>query len=175
MPGGSDERFTANAGKCAWIVIAERKPVPIEKEVLKKSPFEGVEGEPLSTEKATPLSPLVRGVKVMPPTRGVGGSNATGKGLAPYGVNNRPRIESFRTKVASRRANPASRTREHSGGRDDVHALHDEEADALVRGQHLRGHDAHVKEKPGASRSPVRMWSQAAFRTVETETNLDSG
>ena len=47
----------------------------------------------------------------------------------------------------------------HLIGRDDVRALHDEEADALVRGQHLRGHDAHegkAQREPCPGQGPVR-------------------
>ena len=44
--------------------------IPTGEGLLNNSPFQGVEGTPLSTGKATPLSPLVRGVKAMPPTRG---------------------------------------------------------------------------------------------------------
>ena len=50
---------------------------------------------------------------------------------------------------------------EHLGGRDDVRALHDEEADTLVGGQHLRGHDAHEgkpqrEPEPGEDVGPGR-------------------
>ena len=47
----------------------------------------------------------------------------------------------------------------HLSGRDDVRALHDEEADALVRGQHLRGYDAHegkAQREPCPGQGPVR-------------------
>ena len=52
-------------------------------------------------------------------------------------------------------------TDEHLGGRDDVRALHDEEADTLVGGEHLRGHDAHEgkaqrEPEPGEDVGPGR-------------------